>query len=444
MKTNRTDESMNARANEMLRKEQNDLLTQTGQGTPGGELFRRYWLPALLSEELDEAGGEPVRLQLLSERMLAFRDSQGRLGLIDEFCAHRGVSLWFGRNEEGGIRCPYHGWKYDVNGQCTEVPSEPVESGFCKRIKLKSYPLIERGGVVWVYMGPPEHQPPLPEFEFAMVPSSQSFMSKRLQESNWLQALEGGVDSSHVSFLHSGSLHSDPLFKGAKGNQYNLADLSPVFEVVEAKGGLFIGARRNAENNQYYWRITPWVMPCFTLVPPRGDHPVHGHFWVPIDDAHCWAWSFDYHPTRDLTAAEVEAMKDGKGIHVKYVPGTYRPLQNKENNYLMDRAAQKAGISYSGVEGIAMQDASLQESMGPIQDRTRENLVSTDNGIIMVRNRLMKAARALAEKGQLPPGRDAESQSIRSVAMMLARDVPFNEGAKNALRAEAGKVHTTV
>ena len=428
----------------MLRKEQNDLVTQTGPGAPMGELFRRFWLPALLSEELAEPGGEPVRLQLLSERMLAFRDSEGKLGLIDEFCAHRGVSLWFGRNEEGGIRCPYHGWKYDVNGQCIDVPSEPAASGYCNKIKLKSYPLVEQGGVIWVYMGPKEEQPPLPAFEFSTVPQSQSFMSKRLQECNWLQALEGGVDSSHVSFLHSGSLNTDPLFKGSRGNQYNLSDLSPVFEVVESDGGLFIGARRNAEDDQYYWSITPWVMPCFTMVPPRGDHPVHGHFWVPIDDENCWAWSFDYHPTRDLTQAEVQAMKDGKGIHVRYIPGTYIPLQNKTNNYLMDRAAQKAGITYSGVEGIAMQDASLQESMGPIQDRTRENLVSTDNGIIMVRHRLMKAARALAEKGIEPPGRDPESQKVRSVAIVLHREKPFKEGAHDALHAEAGKAHTTI
>ena len=190
----------------MLRKEQNDLLTQTGPGTPGGRLFRSYWIPALLSSELPENDCPPVRVKLLSERMVAFRDSEGRLGLIDEFCAHRGVSLWFGRNEERGLRCPYHGWKYDVTGQCLEVPSEPVESGFCKRIKLKSYPLIERGGVLWTYMGPPEQQPPMPEWEFALVPAEQSFMSKRLQESNWLQAMEGGIDSSHVSFLHRGDL----------------------------------------------------------------------------------------------------------------------------------------------------------------------------------------------------------------------------------------------
>ena len=181
------------------------------------------------------------------------------------------------------------------------MPSEPEESGFRQKIKLKSYPLVERGGVLWTYMGPKELQPPLPEFEFATVPAEQSFMSKRWQECNWLQAMEGGIDSSHVSFLHRGNLNSDPLFKGARGNQYNLADSMPFFEVTDHPGGLFIGARRNAENGNYYWRITPWVMPNFTIVPPRGDHPIHGHFWVPIDDENCWAWSFDYHPVRALT-----------------------------------------------------------------------------------------------------------------------------------------------
>ena len=170
-----------------------------------------------------------------------------------------------------------------------------------------------------------------------------------------------------------------------------------MFEVVESPGGLYIGARRNAEDGQYYWRITQWVMPSFTMIAPRGHHAVHGHFWIPIDDENCWAWSFDYHPIRDLTPAELAAMRDGKGIHVRYVPGTYRPLANKDNDYLIDRAAQKAGRTFSGVEGIAMQDASLQESMGPIVDRTKENLVSTDNGIIMARHRLLRAVKALVD-----------------------------------------------
>jgi phthalate 4,5-dioxygenase oxygenase subunit len=428
----------------MLRKEQNDLLTQTRPGTAMGAMFRSYWLPALLAEELPQNDCAPVRVELLSESLLACRDSNGRFGLINEFCAHRGVSLWFGRNEEGGIRCPYHGWKYDVSGQCVDVPSEPFENGFCQRIKLKGYPLVEQGGVLWTYMGPPDKQPPLPEFEFSLVPASQRFISKRLQECNWLQAMEGGIDSSHVSWLHRGNLNSDPLFKGAKGNQYNLNDVRPVFEVVPSEGGLLIGARRNAEEGNFYWRITPWVMPCFTMVPPRGDHPVHGHFWIPIDDEHCWAWSFDYHPVRALSTQEVDAMRAGKGIHVATIPGTYLPLANKGNDYLMDRAAQKAGRAYSGIDGIGMQDASLQESMGPIADRTRENLSSTDNGIVMARMRLIKAARALVDKGETPPGVDPAHHRVRSAAVILAPDRPFNEAAKDALTVRAGEPQASV
>jgi len=428
----------------MLRKEQNELLTQTGLGTPMGDMFRHYWIPALLANELPENECPPVRVKLLSERLLAFRDTEGRYGLIDEFCAHRGVSLWFGRNEEFGLRCPYHGWKYDVTGQCVDVPSEPVEGGFCKKIKLKSYPLVQIGDVLWTYMGKPEHEPPHPEWEFARVPLEQSFTSKRWQESNWLQAMEGGIDSSHVSFLHRGSLNTDPLFKGSKGNQYNLNDTRPVFEVVEQPGGLYIGARRNAENGKYYWRITPWVMPSFTMIPPRGDHPIHGHFWIPIDDENCWAWSFDYHPVRALTPAERRSMADGQGIHVRYVPGSYRPLANKDNDYLMDRAAQRAGITYSGVEGIAMQDASLQESMGPIVDRTKENLVSTDNGIIMARHRLLKAARALREKGTVPPGVDPDHHRVRSAAVILAAEQTFKDAAKDDLIARPGVAQSSV
>jgi len=256
-----------------------------------------------------------------------------------------------------------------------------------------------------------------------------------VQETNWLQAMEGGIDSSHVSFLHRGDLNSDPLFKGAKGNQYNLNDARPVFEVVESPGGLYVGARRNAENGHYYWRITQWVMPSFTMIAPRGNHAVHGHFWIPIDDENCWTWSFDYHPIRDLTQAELAAMRDGRGIHVKYVPGTYRPLANKDNDYLIDRDAQKAGRTFSGVAGIAMQDASLQESMGPIVDRTKENLVSTDNGIIMARHRLLRAVKAFVDKGVVPPGVDPVHQKVRSAAIVLAPDVPFTEGAREALIA---------
>jgi phenylpropionate dioxygenase-like ring-hydroxylating dioxygenase large terminal subunit len=234
-------------------REQNEQLTRTGPGTLLGDLFRRYWIPALLAEEVAERDGPPVRVQLLSEKLVAFRDTDGRLGVIDEFCAHRGVSLWFGRNEECGLRCPYHGWKYDVNGQCVDLPSEAEESGMRKRIKLKSYPTLEQGGVIWVYMGPPELKPEPPALEWTLVPAANRFVSKRLQECNYLQAIEGGIDSSHVSFLHSGALNRDPLFKGGKerANRYNLTDRMPHFDVVEYEGGLLIGARRQADNDRW-------------------------------------------------------------------------------------------------------------------------------------------------------------------------------------------------
>jgi len=426
-----------------LTREQNDQLVRTGPGTLMGDLFRRYWVPALLAEEIAEPDGPPVRVQLMDEKLVAFRDTQGRIGMINEFCAHRGVSLWFGRNEESGLRCSYHGWKYDVAGQCVDLPSEPAESGMCARIKLKSYPCIEQGGVIWTYMGPPELKPAPPALEWTLVRPEQRFASKRLQECNYLQAIEGGIDSSHVSFLHSGALNSDPLFKGSRGNIYNLRDRMPHFEVVEYEGGLLIGARRQADNDRWYWRITPFIMPWHTLIPPRAGHPIGGHVWVPIDDENCWAWSINYHPARALTAPEVKAMKDGKGIHVKYVPGTFIPLANKGNDYRMDRATQKSGDNYSGIEGIAMQDASLQESMGPIQDRTRENLCSTDNGIIMMRRMLLKGAKDNRE-GKPLPALKPEMQRVRSCAIELPKNVTFKDGAWDGLFRELDTDPVTV
>ncbi len=282
----------------------------------------------------------------MGERLIAFRDSSNRIGLIDEFCAHRRVSLWFGRNEECGLRCAYHGWKYDVTGQCVDLPSEPEETGMRSRIRLKAYPCVEHGGAIWTYMGPPELKPALPALEWTLVPPERRFISKRLQECNYLQAMEGGIDSSHVSFLHGAALHTDPMFRGAKGNVYNERDRMPHFEVVEFDGGLFIGARRNADDDRYYWRITPWIAPFYTLIPPRAGHPIGGHAWIPIDDEHCWSWSINYHPDRAIAPEQLAAMKGGHGIHVRYVPGTFVPLANKSNDYLMDRAAQAAGMTY--------------------------------------------------------------------------------------------------
>lgn len=426
----------------MLTAEDNGLVTRSGSSEPLGTLMRRFWIPVLLSEELPEPDCAPVRVKLLGERLVAFRDTAGKVGFIDEFCAHRGVSLWFGRNEENGLRCPYHGWKFDVHGQCVEVPSEPTESGYCNKIKLTAYPCVEKAGIIWTYMGPKDKQPEFPAFEWLDLPDSHRLVAKRWQECNWLQAMEGGIDSSHVSWLHSGELHTDPLHKGTKGAKFQ-GDKTPKFEIVESPGGMIIGARRNADAGQHYWRVTQWIMPWWTMIPPYGDNALNGHAWVPMDDENCIAWSFTWHPTRPLSESELHTMRHGGGIHVETIPGTFRPIVNKDNDYMMDRPAQKAGRTFSGVHGIAMQDASLQESMGPVVDRSRENLVSTDNAIIMARTLLKRAARAL-QKGQEPRGTAPEHHRVRSASFVLPEDQNFAKTKSDDLLARPGVPHTGI
>ena len=427
----------------MLTQEQNELLTRTGPGTPMGDLFRRYWIPALLAEEIPDPDCPPVRVKLLGESLIAFRDTENRIGLIDEFCSHRTASLFFGRNEECGLRCAYHGWKYDVDGNVVDMPSEPEGSKFRERIKQTAYPCVERAGIIWTYMGPEEHKPEVPELEWATLPDTHRFSSKRRQMNNYLQAMEGGIDSSHVSFAHRFNLDDDPMHSGTAGNEYLKADTRPKFEVAETDGGLLIGARRNADEENYYWRVTQWIMPWYTIIPPFGTHnPLGGHAWVPIDDESCWAWSINYHPTRELRDDELAAMKNGDGIHVKYVEGTYDPIANKSNDYLMDRESQRRKESFSGIAGISAQDFSLQESMGEICDRTKERLGTSDAGIILARRRLLAALEDV-ESGT-PPGLETEHQKVRSTSVLLPKEVPFQEGAREALIAKPGEQFVSI
>ena len=370
-----------------------------------------------------------MRVKILGEKLLAFRDSQGRAGLIDEFCAHRGASLFLGRNEECGIRCSYHGWKYDIHGQCVDLPQQPR---IAPKMKIKAYPCIERGGVVWAYMGPPEQQPAPPELEWCLVPDSHRYVTKRLQETSYLQAMEGGIDTTHVSWVHRYEIDADPMHMHAAANKYIKADRNVEFEIEEVPHGLTIFGRRNGEPDSNYWRITQWIFPWFTLIPPFGPHALGGHVWVPIDDENCWAWSINFLPDRPLPKEELEAMKEGRGIHVKYIPGTFTPLANKGNDWLIDRAAQKNNTSFSGVDGFSIQDASLQESMGPIQDHARENLIPTDKAIVMARRALAAAARDL-EKGVEPPALDPASQRVRAAAVLLERSVKAPEWARTTL-----------
>lgn len=428
-----------------MKREENELLTRTGPATPMGELFRRYWIPALLADDLPGPDCPPVRVRLMGEDLVAFRDTSDRIALIDQQCPHRGASLFFGRNEEGGLRCVYHGWKFDVEGRCLDMPSEPADSNFKDKIRAKCYPGRDRGGVIWTYMGPPSLMPALPELEWALVPDTHRYLSRRLEECNYLQAMEGGIDSSHVSSLHRDAALVSEKTRGSvmrgkgKGRELVRGDTAPKFEVSETQYGLLIAARRDADDENYYWRITPWLMPWYTMIPPYGESPLRGHAWVPIDDEHCWVYNMSWHPARPLTRDELAEMRAGGGIHTEIMPGTTVGRQNKANDYLIDRELQRSGISYTGIRGIAVQDIAIQESMGPIYNRTKEHLGTSDTAIIAARRLLMKAARGL-NAGSIPPGVDPGSQRVRAASVVLPRIVPFQEGAKEFLVAQPGRL----
>jgi phthalate 4,5-dioxygenase oxygenase subunit len=412
-----------------------DVLVRVGAETATGKLLRRYWVPVLLQSEIAEPDCPPVRVQILGEKLLAFRDSSGAAGLVGEFCAHRGVSLFLGRNEECGIRCSYHGWKYDIRGQCVELPSAPQ---LAPKMSIKAYPCIERGGIVWAFMGPAGKKPDPPELEWMLLPDSHRFVSKRLQETGWLQAMEGGIDTTHASWVHRYELDADPMHRRAEANKYIKADRNAVFDVEEVEHGLTIFGRRNGEPDSHYWRVTQWIFPWFTLIPPFGPHALGGHIWVPIDDHHCWAWSINFLPDRPLPEEELAAMRAGQGIHVKYIPGTFQPLAHRGNDWLIDRQAQKDLKSFSGVEGFSIQDASLQESMGPLQNYAEEHLVATDKPIVMTRRALYKAAIALAE-GADPPALSAACQRVRAAGVLLDREIRAQEWAREALSDSLSK-----
>jgi phthalate 4,5-dioxygenase oxygenase subunit len=413
-----------------VNKEMSETLTRVGPETRMGNLLRRYWVPALMSSEIAEPDGPQVRVQLLGEKLLAFRNSDGQASLISEFCSHRGVSLFFGRNEENGIRCAYHGLKFNSAGQCVDVPSAPQA---CARMHIKGYPCIERGGIVWTYMGPADQQPELPELEWCTLPAEHVYVSKRVQYSSYLQAMEGGIDTAHVSYVHRYEVDSDPMHKGVKALDYIKADGNVVFEIEKTPFGLSLFGRRNGEPDSYYWRVTQWLFPWFTLIAPFGDHALGGHIWVPIDDHSCWAWSINWQPNRPLSQEELDAMKAGMGIHVEYeAPGSFVPAANRENGYQMDRVAQKEHRAYSGVFGFSAQDYSLQESMGSIQNHEAERLLPTDKAIVMARRMLHEAALGL-EEGLMPPALDSSQQRVRPAGVLLPKEQSPVEWAREHL-----------
>lgn len=407
-----------------MKAEDNVLLTRTNADTPMGRLFRRYWLPALLSEELPRPGDQPRRVALLGENLVAYRARNGDLGLVEEACAHRLASLAYGKCETDGIRCSFHGWKYDAEGRCIDMPNEPPTSTFKDRIRIKSYPVREHGGVIWAYMGDPEQVPDLPDFEWASVPEGQRFVSKRLQDCNYLQAFEGGIDASHVSMLHADARAFEPVSEEA-GFEVNFADLAPTFHIEPTDYGMLVIAERTRGDDRKYVRVTQVVLPWYTLIAPVDKGLIGAHAFVPKNDHEVWVWSVDYHPQRALTQGEILHFRKGGGIHSEVDPDTFVPVRNSSNRYLQSPYLQNMG-SMTGIVGIANQDAAMQESMGSIVDRTKEHLGASDAGIITMRRKLRTLALQIDTLKELP-GLDASTHRVRSAAIVLDEGVDWLE-----------------
>lgn len=426
----------------MLDDESNALLTASGPDTPLGALFRCFWVPCLLSCEVPAPDSEPVQLTVMGEELVAFRDSSGTVGLLDAYCAHRGAPLFYGRNEELGLRCLYHGWKYDVGGKCVDMPNEPSASRFKERICLKSYRTVERGGVVWAYMGR-EAPPEMPTLEWLSLPDDHVYIDKYLVESNYLQALEGDHDSSHATFLHA-TLSRKPVWQhpASQLSDYHMADQSPELHILETDYGILTGARRLAAEDTYFWRIVPWLMPFYSLIASEPGTPLRLNVRVPKDDESSWFFRVSYHPNRPLAKQELDDYRHGTLYSRRLNDGTFLPVENRTNNYLIDRTRQRYD-TFSGIRSVPAQDRAVSERAAPwrgrrgIVDRSRENLASADAAIVQIRKRLLQAVQDLVS-GQAPAlARNGEAYFVRAPAVELPRDVQFAEGAESYIVGRA-------
>ncbi|MDE2837159.1 MAG: Rieske 2Fe-2S domain-containing protein [Chloroflexota bacterium] len=405
----------------MLSVEDNALLTATSRGTTMGDFLRRFWVPFMLSEELPRPDCPPVRTRLMGEALVAFRDTSGRVGLLAERCPHRRASLFFGRNEEDGLRCVYHGWKFDVDGQCVDMPSEPATSNYKHKVRQTAYPTIEAGGVVWAYLGPTDRTPAMPDFSWLRVPLSHVHVTKRLERTNWVQALEGGIDSAHSNFLHTtvDTFRRTPAWlERAQAatdlrTRYHALDRSPVFLPEDTDYGLRVGARRDIGEGTHYWRFTHWMMPFYNLFRQGSLQPGMNSAsiaWSPIDDHNCWTIVVTWNEERPLSGEDIEASHEFAG---PAIPGSFLPTRNMENDYLIDRELQVSG-TFTGITGIQAQDMAVQESMGSIVARFEEHLGTSDAAIIKMRRRLIRQARALADGADAPlASRDGSVYRVR-------------------------------
>jgi phthalate 4,5-dioxygenase oxygenase subunit len=425
----------------MLNKDDNELLTRVGPSTAAGSFFRQYWHPILLSSELPHADCDQLRVRVLGESLIAFRDSSGQPGFLGEHCPHRRASLFYGRNEEGGLRCAYHGWKFDIHGRCMEMPNEVPESRAKDRLRHTAYPAREQGGAIWIYMGPENPPPPLPGLEWIDVPAGHRYQSKRVQNCNWLQALEGDIDQSHVGFAHRRLDRGGKEGGRAAIDRIRLSDTHPRMTAEDMPYGVLVGAGRVAEDNQRYWRLTQYLFPHWVMTGPYGQNPTrHARAWVPIDDHSTLLFTVTFHPLEPLAQQAIARMREGIGAgyvgEKNFQPatnapfGAWIPRASLENDFFLDREVQKT-THYSGIGEFWAQDAALQGSMGAISERSEEHLVTGDVGIVRVRRRLLQALAAMrGGSGSAPAVHEPDAYRVRGAAVLIPADASWIEATE--------------
>jgi len=431
----------------MLSAADNDILCRVGPGTPMGNLMRQYWIPAIRSDELPAPDCPPLRVKLLGEELIGFRTTSGAVGLVQNACPHRGASLFFGRSEEEGLRCVYHGWKFDVTGGCVDMPSEPAESNFKTKVRVLAYPCVERQGVVWTYMGPRSVPPALPDLEPNMLPDGEYAIANVMRECNWMQALEGDIDTVHVVFLHGGARYFDPAMAAASARER-----AARYAVRDAEYGVSYGAYRTEDDINLYWRIAHFLFPFYSMT-PTGRLGVRKQVraWVPIDDEHTLFFRISdpesrrrpdadgvVRPQRDLSSWNPYQLGEGTELMPRTSAwyGRFQAKATARNDYEIDREAQSKRESYTGINGITLQDQAVTESMGTIYDRSHEHLGTSDAMVIRTRRRLIDAAKALRDDGTIPPGVDEpEIYRQRSGEVVLPRDADWWEATEELRKA---------
>lgn len=398
--------------------QQNDLMCRVEGDAPMGRVMRRHWMPVCMSEEVAEPDGTPRRARLLGEKMVVFRDTEGRVGVLDELCPHRRASLFFGRNEECGLRCLYHGWKFDVNGKAVDMSSEPADAKLRASMRTRAYPVQESGGFVWVWMGDPDNPEPFDPPVWAKAPDDKIAIVKIHGACNWAQVLEGAIDSAHSSSLHSSNMPVAPDVSGSTATDSHWlrpsADKSPRLEVERTPYGFRYAAIRKPiidPDQQDYVRTTLFIAPFSVMIPPTNRYRLN-QMLVPIDDENCMFYWIAWHETKGIsTQAWREFCGAVPGVDVDAV--TFRKFRNAENDYMQDREAMKAG-DFTGITGIPMQDMAMWESMGPIADRSEDKLGSSDRAIFEFRKIMYSQAKDAAA-GVEPPAKSWSNAALFTI-----------------------------